>query len=443
MQVPFLCANGFPLPVAGNLIWVAAGDGNLWLNKNSMINPVAALFLFFLALPGQAAQLLQPWLDTALPGARIKLLPGTYSGPAIIRKPLTLEGDGAVTIDGGGKGTVLTIKADNVTLRGLTLRNSGGSHDAIDGGLMVEGNQHLIENNVFENVLFGISLHRSNDSIVRRNRIRSLPVDSADRGDGLRLWYSMGNRIEENDIAQIRDITVSNAPRNRFVRNTIRDSRRAFNFLFSHRSLVEGNHLENNSTGVIVLNSEGLIIRNNRILHAMDASGAGVALKETSAALVAGNEIVHCAHGIMADSPSNPLNRIVFHSNRLAHNITAVYFYGEKGGHIAINNSFEKNLWPVSVIGNGDPMNDFWWGNYWDDYQGFDRDGDGFGDTPHEHYVYADRIWMATPQAKFFRSSPVLELLDFLERLAPFSSPDLILHDPAPRMSPPLPPGKP
>jgi nitrous oxidase accessory protein len=35
--------------------------------------------------------------------------------------------------------------------------------------------------------------------------------------------------------------------------------------------------------------------------------------------------------------------------------------------------------------------------------------------------------------ARFFRSSPVMELLDFLERLAPFSKPDLILRDKKPR----------
>jgi nitrous oxidase accessory protein len=37
--------------------------------------------------------------------------------------------------------------------------------------------------------------------------------------------------------------------------------------------------------------------------------------------------------------------------------------------------------------------------------------------------------------AKFFRNSPVMELLDFLERLAPFSTPSLILRDERPRMS--------
>lgn len=401
--------------------------------------PVRFLFILplLLSLDAFADQPLQAWLDTALPGTVLRLPAGTYRGPATINKPLTVEGNGQVVVDAGGHGTVLTIKADHVTVRGLTLRGSGDSHDSIDGGIMAEGNGLLIENNVLEDVLFGISLHKTNDSIVRGNRIRSRPVDSAYRGDGLRLWYSTGNRIENNDIAQIRDITVSNAPRNRYTGNTVRNSRRAFNFLFSHRSLVEGNLLEKNSTGIVALNSDGMIIRNNRILHAMDASGAGVALKETSAALVQNNEIVHCAHGIMADSPMNPLNRIVFIGNTIAHNITGVYFYGAKGGHVAINNTFKSNLWPVTIIGDGDPMNDIWWGNSWDTYEGFDLDGDGFGDKPHELHVWADRIWLETPSATFFRNSPVLELLDFLERLAPFSAPSLVLRDTAPRMRKP------
>ena len=407
-----------------------------WLNFDPMnFRFILALLGLSLSLPALANQSLQAWLDTALPGTVLRLPPGNYSGPATINKPLTVEGNGKVIIDAGGKGTVLTIKADRVTVRGLTLRGSGGSHDAIDGGIMVEaGNGLLIENNIVEDVLFGISLHRTTDSLVRNNRIRGRAVDSADRGDGLRLWYSTGNRIENNDIAQIRDITISNSPQNRYTGNTIRDSRRAFNLLFSHRSLIERNLLEKNSTGIIALNSNGLIIRKNRILHAMDASGAGIALKETSAALVVDNEIVHCAHGIMADSPMDAINRIVFINNVIAHNITGIYFYGAKGGHIAINNTFKSNLWPVTIIGDGDPMNDTWWGNNWDTYEGFDLDGDGFGDKPHELHAYADRLWIETPSATFFRNSPVLELLDFLERLAPFSTPSLILRDTAPRM---------
>jgi len=387
-----------------------------------------------LCLPAHAAQPLQPWLDVALPGSVLKLPPGAYQGPAVIDKPLTLDGGGQAVIDGGGHGTVLTVRADHVTLRGLTLKNSGPSHDSIDGGVMAEGRNLLIENNVIEDALFGISLHRVNDSIVRGNRIRSRDLDPADRGDGLRLWYSAGNRIEHNDIARTRDITVSNAPRNRFTGNAVRDSRRALNLLFAPRTLIENNRFEHNATGITALNSDGLLIRGNQISHAMDASGAGIALKETSAALVQDNQIVHCAHGIMADSPMHPVNRLVFVGNVIAHNITGVYFYGVKGGHLAIGNSFQNNLWPVMIIGDGDSAEDVWQGNYWSNYEGFDADGDGYGDQPHELYAYADRIWMETPAARFFRNSPVLELLDFLERLAPFSAPAMILRDPAPRM---------
>lgn len=420
-----------------NLIQILAACYPVTQNSGQMRHRLLLPALLLLnVLTASAALPLQPWLDTALPGATIRLPPGTYQGGATISKPLTLEGEGKVIIDAGGHGTVLTIKADRVTLRGLSLRGSGDSHDQIDSGLMVEGRELLIEDNVIEDVLFGISMHRTTDSILRNNRIRSRGVDAADRGDGLRLWYSTRNRIENNDIARIRDITVTNSTHNRFVGNKVEDSRRAFNLLFAHRTLIDDNVLNKNSTGIIALNSDGLLIRGNRIMHAMDASGAGIALKETSAALIISNDIVHCAHGIMADSPMNPLNRIVFYGNRVAHNITGVYFYGPKGGHVAIDNHFESNLWPVSIIGDGDPMDDYWRGNVWDTYEGFDRDGDGFGDLPHEIYAYADRIWIETPAAKFFRNSPVMELLDFLERLAPFSSPTLILRDTAPRMRP-------
>jgi nitrous oxidase accessory protein len=42
---------------------------------------------------------------------------------------------------------------------------------------------------------------------------------------------------------------------------------------------------------------------------------------------------------------------------------------------------------------------------------------------------------METPLATFFRNSPALEMLDFLERLAPFSTPHRVLLDPRPRVS--------
>jgi len=406
--------------------------------------PLLCLLLLPLAIaasaplaPAESPFPLQPWIDSTPAGGTLRLLPGVYTGPAIISRPIVLDGAKRARLDGREQGRVLTIAASGVTVRNLVIVNSGGSHDQLDSGIYVSGNDNIIENNIIENTLFGITLQQADGNLIRNNRIRSMPWDSADRGDGIRLWYSRYNLIEDNDIARIRDLTITNSPYNRFIGNRIVDSRRAMNFLFSHRSLIANNELSRNTTGIAVLNSEGMIIRNNRIMHTMDAAGAGIALKESSAVLLVGNEIVRCSVGILSDSSLNPINRVAILNNRIAHNITGISFYGERKGHLVFHNRFEHNLWQALVGEGSDPEaeND-WYGNYWDDYEGFDRDHDGIGDTPYEIWAWSDRIWMEEPKAKFFRNAPALEILDFLERLAPFASPSLILRDEAPKIRP-------
>jgi len=75
---------------------------------------------------------------------------------------------------------------------------------------------------------------------------------------------------------------------------------------------------------------------------------------------------------------------------------------------------------------------------YWDDYEGFDLDNDGVGDKPYELYSYADRIWMDVPAARFLQGTPVMAVLDFLERLAPFTTPDMLVRDSSPLMAAPV-----
>ena len=97
-------------------------------------------------------------------------------------------------------------------------------------------------------------------------------------------------------------------------------------------------------------------------------------------------------------------------------------------------NRFERNFTDVAVSHPVAARGHLWRGNHWDSYQGFDRDGDGVGDYPHQVFLYADRIWMDRPLTRFFRASLALELIDFLERLAPFSTPEPVLVDPLPRV---------
>ena len=72
--------------------------------------------------------------------------------------------------------------------------------------------------------------------------------------------------------------------------------------------------------------------------------------------------------------------------------------------------------------------------NYWDNYEGFDKDGDNIGDTPHKVFQYADQLWVYDQDVKFFYGSPVIALLNFLAKLAPFTQPIFLMADDKPKL---------
>lgn len=377
---------------------------------------------------------LQPLIDRAPAGSTLKLNPGTYSGPVLVNKPLVIDGGGQVTIDGGGQGTVFVLEANSSTLRGLHLKNSGASHDSDDACLNVRGDHNTIESLVISDCLFGVDLKQASENLVRGNKISSKPLSLGMRGDGLRLWYSMNNRIEDNEVIDSRDMVVWYSNGNVFSGNLGRRSRYSIHFMFANDNEVVGNRFYDNAVGVYLMYTERVHVRNNVISHATGATGMGLGFKESSDSVIEGNEIIYCAVGIGSDlSPFEPDTKIHFRNNRIAYNGIGIMFTSELGGNIAAGNVFEGNLTHVMQAGRGASNLNEWRGNYWDDYQGFDRNGDNVGDTPYELFAFADRIWIEIPPARFFKTSPAMEALDFLERLAPFSSPDLMLRDDSPR----------
>jgi len=385
------------------------------------------------ALTGYAHPPLQLFVALTPPGGTLQLEPGTYSGPVVIDRPITIEGSGRAIIDGGGEGTVVSVVSDAVTLRGLRIVGSGESHDQLDAGIALAANEARIENNVIEDVLFGIQLKKAHDNELRGNRVSSRVAEPSLRGEGLRLWQSSDNLIADNVFEGVRDLFITNSPDNRFVGNRVRNSRIAMEFVFSPGNQVEGSLIEENDRGIVIVYSDGMQLRGNRFQHLRAFAGAALSLKESSQVLIEGNQVLHCAVGLTANAPIHPENVFRMSNNRFAFNDIALYFYGEKGGHVIEGNRFEHNLRQVAVSHPVSARHHEWRDNHWDDYQGFDLNGDGTGDTPYELYLYSDRIWMDRPMTQFFRGAPVMQAIDFAERLLPFSEPELVLRDPSPR----------
>ncbi len=377
---------------------------------------------------------LQLFIDLTPAGTTLRPPPGVYGGPVVIERAIVIDGQGQVTVDGQGAGTVIRIRADDTELRGLHIRGSGSSHDALDAGLAVEADGTLIEDNDIDDVLFGIVLSQGDGNVIRGNRVSSRPGPATLRGDGIRLWFSRDNRIEGNRLRQVRDMVFTNSPHNLVVGNRVEEGRMAMELIFSPGVEITGNHFSGNEHGVVAIYSDSLHIHHNRIEHQSTLTGSALAVKGSSQTRIEHNEILDCAVGLTANSPTFPENILYLRENRFAYNDVAMYFYGEKGGHVVHGNRFEGNFQQVAVTGPTSALGNDWRGNYWQDYTGFDRDGDGTGDTPYTLYLFSERIWLDRAMAKFFRGTPMLELIDLVERLAPFSEPKLIMSDPEPRL---------
>jgi nitrous oxidase accessory protein len=395
------------------------------------------LWLIVLIVPALAGatafEPLQALVDATEEGGTLIPPPGTYAGPVVIDKPMVIDGNNRVTVDGGGKGTVFLLDTDGATLKNLHITNSGEFHNDIDAGVQIRGKFNVVKGNVIDNCLFGVDLQQSNNNIVRNNTISSKPFDLGQRGDSVRLWYSFNNKVTDNKITGVRDMVVWYSAHNELSRNTGSNSRYSLHFMYSRYNLVEDNNYYNNAVGIFLMYSDGITVRNNHIAHAAGPTGVGIGFKETSDLTIENNEILYCATGLYIDvSPYQPDTTNRFSGNLVAYNGIGIRFLNDWTGNIFKQNQFADNLTQIVVSGGKTANRNVWEGNYWSDYEGFDLDQDGVGDKPYELYAYADRLWQDQLYAQFFKGSPVLEVLDFLERLAPFSEPSLLVRDDVP-----------
>jgi nitrous oxidase accessory protein len=385
------------------------------------------------------ANILQDAINKAPNGAILKLPAGVYEGNIVINKPISIIGNSKdkVIIKGDGKGTVIVAKGSYITLKNLIIINSGTRHENIDAGIKLsDGKQNEISNCTIKDCLFGIDMQMVNNSIISNNYITSKNLDLGLRGDGLRLWYSNDNIIKKNQLIKSRDMVVWYSHGNTIEENYGEQCRYSLHFMYAGKNYVKNNVYKLNSVGIFFMYSKDTIATGNTIQSSQGATGMGIGLKDATNFTLKDNTILYCAQGMYIDrSPFEPDTNNWIIGNKILYNSEAIHFHS-----LSINNILEKNI----IMGNiedivndskrdrGEDEENIVSGNYWDNYQGFDKNGDNIGDTPHKVYQYADQIWVYNPSVKFFYASPVISLLNFLAKLAPFSKPLFLMEDKKP-----------
>ncbi|MEN4053493.1 nitrous oxide reductase family maturation protein NosD [Sulfurimonas sp. NWX79] len=400
---------------------------------------LALAFLLLSVTTLSAKNVLQDAIYRAPEGSILKLPAGVYKGSVVIDKPLSIIGEGeGVIIDGEDKGTVIKVTSSYVTLKNLKIINSGNRHEKVDAAISVsDASQCEISHCTIDDCLFGIDMQMVHNSLIADNYISSKDVALGLRGDGLRLWYSNDNIIRANSLVKSRDMVVWYSHGNEIVDNYGKNNRYSLHFMYAGKNLIKNNKYELNSVGIFFMYSQDSIAIGNVVKSSQGATGMGIGLKDVSNFTIKDNTVLYCAQGIYIDrSPFEPGTHNWIENNKILYNSEAMHFHSLSENNIIKNNIIAGNIEDIVNDSRGSKTNEneiaF---NYWDNYEGFDRNNDGIGDTPHKVYQYADQLWMYDSDVKFFYGSPVISLLNFLAKLAPFTKPLFLMEDDKPRVS--------
>ena len=384
---------------------------------------------------GDARVDLQALVNACAAGDTLQLEAGRYSA-AIIDRALVLRGRGEATvIDGAGRGTTLELKAPGIRLEALRVTGSGTDLMAKDSGIWIDRSapDARVETVRVDSCGFGIWADKAARPSIAHCTIegRDDAAIISDLGNGIHLFNVEGGTVRDNRIAAGRDgIYISNSSGCLIAGNRVQGSRFAIHYMYSHGNRVIENSTDSSSVGIALMYSKRIRVLRNRVRNARNhgmllrnlydsrierndvrLSKDGFFFSGCFADTLAGNWIAANDIGIqVSDSPQNLLIDNAFVGNRQQ----LVY---EGYSHI---------VWEGGENG----------GNYWSDYVGWDRDGDGIGDKQHYPSDIASHLVGRFPALRLVLHSPAMLLLQGLESQFPMMRPPGVVEA-RPLMRPP------
>lgn len=421
-------------------------------------------FLLLAALPAPAAvpaaeeltlaaqeRDIQAVLDRLPPGATLRIPAGRHIVHLHIRKPVTLTGDAGAILDGEGHGDVIRISAPNVTIRGLTIVNSGRNLTHMNAGIFVErgAERVTIRDNRLDNNAFGIWLDACKGPRVIGNKVHGIPeIRSQDRGNGIHLYSVTEAEIRGNEVWETRDgIYIDTSQNNVLADNLLHDLRYGVHYMYSYSNKVIGNRTYNTRTGYALMQSKYLTVLDN---ESDRDSNYGMLMNYITYSTIAGNRVHDVQEGTGyvtgGDGVTGAEGKAIFiynsqfneiRDNLFADSDIGIHLTAGSEDNTVFGNSFLRNRVQVKYVATRDQD----WshegrGNFWSDYLGWDLDADGIGDKQYEPNDAVDHLLWKYPIARILMSSPAIETLRWVQEQFPVLKPQGV-RDSAPLMLPP------
>jgi len=377
---------------------------------------------------------LQARVDAARAGATVEVGPGEYVGDLVVDKPLRLVGLGRPRLVGAGDGSVVRVRADDVTIEGFDVDGrEGGDLGRDSAGIHTSGARTTIRDCRIREALFGIYVREASGIVVERCTVRGIHGrDPGEKGSGIHVFNTVGFRFTGNEVVDVRDgFYLQNASQG-FVRdNVARDLRYGLHYMFSDDNVFEGNTFENGAAGTAIMYSQRIVFRRNRFLRNRGFASVGLLFQGCVDVLAEDNLIADNARGVFIEGSQ----RILVRRNVIAGSDVAVVLYDPTGGHRFEGNSFVGNLTPLDLVARR--TDTAFVGNYWSGNDEPDLDGDGRSDRPYRLSSVFDHFRGNLTAADLLSDSFAARAIGMAEhafpvlRLVPVEDPSPLARPPA------------
>ncbi len=197
--------------------------------------------------------------------------------------------------------------------------------------------------------------------------------------------------------------------------------------MFSHENSYISNTFRSNGAGVAVMYTKHVHMENNNFEENWGDAAYGLLLKDISDSQIINNQFSRNTTGIFMEGS----NRIHIEHNNFKSNGWGLKIQSSCMDNVLKDNNFLQNTFDVAT--NGTLTLNSFVHNYWDKYEGYDLDKDGFGDIPFRPVSLFSMMVERYPSAMLLFRSFMAMLFDRTEKLLPSLTPEG-LKDDKPRM---------
>lgn len=375
----------------------------------------------------QPVHTIKEGIALAKPGDTLIITNGIYrEGNINLQHSLVILGENYPTLDGENKFEILTIRANDVVVKGLKFINTGiASMNDVAAIMAVDCKRLKVLNNQFENAFFGIYFANCSQSWIENNKLHSDVEAEHQIANGIHMWKCDHITIDNNQIQGHRDGIYFEFVTNSLITNNYSEGnlRYGLHFMFSHNDEYRNNTFINNGAGVAVMYTKGVKMIDNTFEHNWGSASYGLLLKDIRDSFVIGNKFTKNSVGIFMEGSS----RIDFKENTFYNNGYAIRLQASCDDNTFERNNFSANTF--DLVTNGTLVLNKINSNYWDKYEGYDLNKDGIGDIPFRPVSMYGMIVEQMPTAVLLWRSFLVYLMDRAEKAIPAITPENLKDD--------------